>query len=89
MSKESLKKKLLTGWEKSKKLQEQQNKRDKQLKKPQNLIQLRFSRQSMENQHSPSPSARDIMLADLVEIPCEHTNQNQEIPSYFSGCRGK
>lgn len=79
MSEEPVKKKHLSGSEKRKKRQEQQNKRDEQLKKTQNLFQLGFSRQTTENQPSPSTSASQTMAVDLVEIPCECSKQaNQD-----------
>lgn len=86
MSDEPVKKKHLSGAEKRKKRLDQQNKRDEVLKKTQNLFQLGFVRQPLENQPFPSTatSAADqtgSLEADSGDIPSEcseQANQDQE-----------
>ncbi|XP_033212222.1 zinc finger MYM-type protein 1-like [Belonocnema kinseyi] len=82
MSEEPVKK-YLSGSEKRKKRLEQQNKHDELLKKTQNLFQLGFSRQSTENQPSPSTSAvsasqNTSLVVEPMEIPCECSEQNNQ-----------
>lgn len=86
MSDEPVKKKHLSGAEKRKKRLDQQNKRDEVLKKTQNLFQLGYVRQPLENQPFPSTatSAADqtgSLEADSGDIPSEcseQANQDQE-----------
>lgn len=84
MSDEPVKKKHLSGAEKRKKRLNQQNKRDEVLKKMQNLFQLGFVRQPLENQPFPSTSAADQTgsseadSGDILSECSEQANQYQE-----------